>query len=157
LAVETPWDAANVALGIGSAVANIATGNYGAAAVDALGVVVDIAATATPGVPGGAAAGIKAARCAGQVGDAAKAVKITVQFGKNDNQVHHVFRHTDALGLDRSLVQSTVQNHLQAVSSKVVPGTPFNQTVNVSGINIQYTAFQISNGSFNVGRIHGIK
>jgi hypothetical protein len=49
LAVETPWDAANVALGIGSAVANIATGNYGAAAVDALGVVVDVAATATPG------------------------------------------------------------------------------------------------------------
>jgi RHS repeat-associated protein len=75
LAVETPWDAANVALGIGSAVANIATGNYGAAAVDALGVVVDIAATATPGVPGGAAAGIKAARCAGQVGDVAKTVR----------------------------------------------------------------------------------
>jgi|GEM_PF-3399328 len=39
--------------------------------------------------------------------------KIAVQFGKTENQIYHAFRHTDALGLDRSLVQSTIQNHFK--------------------------------------------
>jgi len=61
-AVETPWDAANVAMGAVSLVGNIASGNYAAAAVDAIGIVIDVAATAAPGVPGGAATVIQASR-----------------------------------------------------------------------------------------------
>ena len=63
-AVETPWDAFNVALGATSLVANVLSGNLGGAAVDALGIAVDVTAFAAPGVPGGAASGIRAARLA---------------------------------------------------------------------------------------------
>jgi uncharacterized protein RhaS with RHS repeats len=59
---ETVWDVANIALGVASAAGNIATGNYGAAALDAAGVVVDVAAAVVPGVPGGAGTAIKLAR-----------------------------------------------------------------------------------------------
>jgi uncharacterized protein RhaS with RHS repeats len=76
-AIESPWDVANVVAGVASAGANLAAGNNGGAIVDAIGVVVDVAATAVPGVPGGAAAGIKAVRTADKVGDAAKKIKIS--------------------------------------------------------------------------------
>jgi len=52
---------------------NVAVGNYGGAAVDAVGVVIDVAATATPVVPGGAGAAIKAVRGADAAVDAARA------------------------------------------------------------------------------------
>ncbi len=81
---------------------------------------------------------------------------VVIQFGKNENQIYHVFRHTDALGLNRSLVQSTVQNHFKTVSSQVVAGRPFNQVVEIAGHRIQYTAFKLPNGIFNIGRIHGL-
>ena len=81
---------------------------------------------------------------------------IAVQFGKTENQIYHAFRHTDALGLDRSLVQSTIQNHFKTVSSQVVAGKPFNQIIEIGGQRIQYTAFKLSDGTFNIGRIHGI-
>jgi RHS repeat-associated protein len=71
-AVETPWDAANVAWGVASFAKNIATGNYAGAAVDAVGVAIDVVATAVPGVPGGASAAIQAGRVADKVADAAK-------------------------------------------------------------------------------------
>jgi RHS repeat-associated protein len=83
--------------------------------------------------------------------------KAAVQFGKTSNQVSHAFRHTDALGLDRSLVQSTIQNHFKTVSSQVVAGKPFNQIINIGGQRIQYTVYKLPDGTFNIGRIHGIK
>ena len=82
---------------------------------------------------------------------------IAVQFGKTENQIFHAFRHTDALGLDRSVVQSTIQNHFKTVSSQVVAGKPLNQIVEIGGQRIQYTAFKLPDGTFNIGRIHGIK
>ena len=70
--IETAWDIANIAMGAGSTAANIAAGNYGKAAIDAVGVVVDVAAMVIPGVPGGAGAGIKALRGADEAGSVAK-------------------------------------------------------------------------------------
>ncbi|MCE2495534.1 MAG: hypothetical protein J4F31_02990 [Flavobacteriales bacterium] len=83
--------------------------------------------------------------------------KLTIQFGKGANQVSHAFRHTDKLGLNRSLVQSSVETHFKTVSSQVVAGKPFNQIINIGGQRIQYTAFKLPNGTFNIGRIHGVK
>ena len=83
--VETIWDAANVAMGVGSLINNIRSGNIGAAAVDGLGVVVDAAATIIPYVPGGVSSGIKAYRAGKVVVNAtktAKAVKSTTQGSK---------------------------------------------------------------------------
>jgi RHS repeat-associated protein len=76
-AIETVWDAANVAIGVASAGANIAAGNYGAAVVDGIGIVVDAAATVVPFVPGGAGATIKAVRGVDKAADAAKATSRT--------------------------------------------------------------------------------
>jgi RHS repeat-associated protein len=73
--VETVWDAANVLMGAASFSANVAAGNYVGAAIDALGIVVDTAATATPYVPGGAGTAIKAARAADATVDTQKSAR----------------------------------------------------------------------------------
>lgn len=72
-AIETPWDAANVAMDIVSLSRNLAVGNYGGATVDAIGLIYDGFATAVPGLPAGAGAAIKASRSAGDVIKANKA------------------------------------------------------------------------------------
>ena len=72
--IETLWDAANVVMGVVSLVKNVKSGNYGAAVVDAVGVVLDGAATAVPFLPGGAGTAIKAVRGGAAV---AKAVNRT--------------------------------------------------------------------------------
>ena len=59
---ETPWDAFNVALGLSSLASNVAAGNVPGAVLDAGGVILDVAATVIPGVPGGAATLIKSSR-----------------------------------------------------------------------------------------------
>ena len=69
---ETLWDAANVGMGLASGYDNVRNGNYGAAAVDGLGVVIDAAATLAPFVPGGAGASIRVGRAVGPVLRAAK-------------------------------------------------------------------------------------
>ena len=81
---------------------------------------------------------------------------LTIQFGKGANQGSHAFRHVDELGLDREVVKSAVETHFRSVSSQIAPGTPFNQVIEVAGKRIQYTAFQLKDGTINIGRIHGV-
>lgn len=66
--VETVWDIANIAIGVGSFVKNVSIGNYAGAAVDAVGVVVDTGAAVLPYVPGGVGSAIRAKRAADAVG-----------------------------------------------------------------------------------------
>ncbi|WP_304064867.1 RHS repeat domain-containing protein [Pedobacter glucosidilyticus] len=82
--------------------------------------------------------------------------KLTIQFGRDANQISHAFRHTDALGLSRVTIQSAVKSHLPTIATKMVVGKPYNQIISVSGHRIQYTAYKLSNGIINIGRIHGI-
>lgn len=70
--IETAWDVFNIGLGVASLASNVSDGNYGAAALDAVGVVVDSAAAAVPVLPGGVGTAIKAARVADKAADAAK-------------------------------------------------------------------------------------
>ena len=72
--VETAWDAFNVGLGVVSLVQNVREGNYGAAALDAVGVVADSVAVVVPIVPGGVGTVIKAARAADAGITAVKAI-----------------------------------------------------------------------------------
>ena len=60
--IDTAWDAANVAMGVTSFISNVTVGNIVGAALDGAGLIVDVAATAIPGIPGGAATAIKAVR-----------------------------------------------------------------------------------------------
>jgi RHS repeat-associated protein len=82
--------------------------------------------------------------------------KIKVIFENNPNQVYHVFRHIDEMGLSRSAVQAAIEEHLPTVASQIVEGKPLIQVIEVAGKKIQYTAFKLSDGTINVGRIHGI-
>ena len=65
--IDTAWDAANVAMGVTSFVANVTVGNIVGASLDGAGLIVDVAATAIPGVPGGAATAIKALKVANSI------------------------------------------------------------------------------------------
>jgi hypothetical protein len=72
-AIETPWDALNVGIGVASFAGNVAAGNVGGAVVDALGIVYDATATAVPVLPGGAGTAIRAARAADKAVDLVRA------------------------------------------------------------------------------------
>ena len=87
----------------------------------------------------------------------AMASKATIQFGNNANQYYHAFRHIDDLGIDRNLVMSAIEKHVKTITPQIVSGKPCNQIINVAGKNIQYTAYKLSNGAINIGRIHGVK
>ena len=65
-----------------------------------------------------------------------------VQFGKDSNQQYHTFRHADEIGLDKKLVENAVRTDLQTTSSLIVVGKPFNQTITVSGVKLQYTTYK---------------
>ena len=90
-AAETFWDVVNIGIGAASLAQNIREGSYGWAALDAVGLVVDLAATITPGVPGGAGTLIKVlrgARSADQGADAADAARSAMQRGRaSENRV----------------------------------------------------------------------
>jgi hypothetical protein len=73
--VETAWDVVNVAIGVRSFGANVAEGNWGAAALDAVGVLVDGLAVAAP-FPGGVGTAIHMARAADSVVDGSKSGKL---------------------------------------------------------------------------------
>jgi RHS repeat-associated protein len=62
----------SLAIGAASLSENIANGNLGSAALDAVGIVGDSIAVGVPAVPGGIGLGIKAARAADKVNDATR-------------------------------------------------------------------------------------
>ena len=62
---ETAWDAISLGIGGVSLYHNVRQANYGWAALDVLGIVVDTAAVLTPFVPGGAGAALKTSRATG--------------------------------------------------------------------------------------------
>jgi hypothetical protein len=74
--IETVWDATSVAAGAASLADNVRRGNWGEAAVDAVGVVIDTAAALTPGVPGG----VGALRAASRAADAASTARRAPDF-----------------------------------------------------------------------------
>lgn len=77
----------SIILGAKSFSDNIRDGNYGSAVVDGLGIIADAAAIATPGVPGGAGLGIKAARGADEAIDAARGADSAVNGLKLNKQL----------------------------------------------------------------------
>jgi RHS repeat-associated protein len=96
-AIETAWDVLNIGLGVKSFVDNVRSGNYGSAALAAVGVVVDSAAAAVPFIPGGAGAVIKAGRMAENAADVVGALN------RSDNVVDAV-RATDTAADANKLV-----------------------------------------------------
>ena len=83
---ETVWDVASLVTGVKSFVSNVKQGKVGAAIVDGVGIVVDAAAVATPFVPGGVGAGIKAVRAGGKAVDAVKGLDRASDAAKAANK-----------------------------------------------------------------------
>ena len=91
-AVETVWDAANVAIGVASFIGNVSTGNIGAAIVDGIGVAVDATATAVPFVPGGAGTAIKTYRAGKAATRAVSKASTVVKAAKTANNTSKLTR-----------------------------------------------------------------
>ena len=88
--IETVWDFFNVLLGAKSFGENIDAGNYGAAVLDGVGVLLDAAAAVLPFVPGGVSSGIKFIR---KTDDAFDVVNISA---KSDNTISSL-KNADAI------------------------------------------------------------
>ncbi len=69
---ETIWDVANVGIGSYSLTSNLREGNYGWAAIDAVGLGYDVFATAVPFLPAGVSAGLSALRAGNTVVNSAQ-------------------------------------------------------------------------------------
>ncbi len=110
LAVETVWDAANVAMGVASFVGNVAVGNVGGAALDAVGIIADSAATVIPCVPGGAGTAIKLLRGADKAADLLKAADKANDIRKTADKAGDAVKAADkATDGGRSVGQKTAK------------------------------------------------
>ena len=77
-----------------------------------------------------------------------------IQFGSNENQSYHTFRHTDDLGLNRQDVEDAVLADIMNNVGEISPGLNKGTTV-VDGVEIDYHAFRLADGTINIGRITG--
>lgn len=83
-------------------------------------------------------------------------IRIAIQFGKTQNQIYHAFRHTDDLGIARTVVTTAIKAHFPSVVARLEVGKPLNSIIEIAGHRIQYSAFKLADGTINIGRIHGI-
>ncbi len=95
----------------------------------------------------------KLGRPVAKLPEAAKgAEQAAIQFGKVENQVSHTFRHVEKAGFDRQVVQDAIKQDLSQAAKSLSNG-PYNGSVVVNGTKLDYTAFKLSDGTINVGRI----
>ena len=88
---ETVWDIMNVMVDVASLVSNVQNGDTKDAAMDGVGLVLDVAAAIVPFVPGGADAAIKSIRTADKAVDAVKANK-NVGYGQKVKGIGHYIK-----------------------------------------------------------------
>jgi RHS repeat-associated protein len=87
--VETAWDVANVGLGIYSLQDNVRNGNWGWAALDAVGLAYDSLAVAVPFLPAGVSAAFKASRAGNTV---IQSVNAGIDIARTSDRVHDAAR-----------------------------------------------------------------
>jgi hypothetical protein len=77
---------------------------------------------------------------------------MTIQFGRNANQIYHTFRHLNAAGMDQAAVQAAIEADLVANEAALVAGLNV-RTLTVGGRTIEYHAYRLPGDVVNVGRI----
>ena len=140
--LESAWDAFNVGLGIVSLADNLSQGNYGWAAVDTVGLVVDMAALVVPIVPGGVSSVIKAARGVDTAVDAIQTVNRVSNAAQTANQAVNIAqelqtlsrfaRYGDEIGSGHQLIQATNWRHAEQQLQNLLGAT--SQTFRASDI-----------------------
>lgn len=127
-------------MGVGSFMANVAAGNVGGAALDAVGVILDSAATVTPCVPGGAGTAIKLLRGADKAADILKAADKANDIRKAADKANEVRKATDKAGdvakaadkatdSGKSVGQKTARETTEQARSEVAKKTPHGNTL----------------------------
>jgi RHS repeat-associated protein len=132
--IETLWDVASLVQGVTSFVSNVSSGNYGAAALDAVGIVADAAAVATPFVPGGVGVALKGARAANKAADTLAANKKT---GEAFEAVVKEVKKADGQDV---VTQLTVKTDSGVKTRIDVGGTDANGTVSLTEAKSSATA-----------------
>lgn len=61
------------------------------------------------------------------------------------------------MGLNKTVVQNAIMKHFQTVDKEIKEGQSLNKVITVQGQQIQYSAYKLSDGIINIGRIHGVK
>lgn len=89
--VETVWDVANIGMGVYSLQDNVRSGNWGWAALDAVGLVYDGLATAVPFLPAGASAAFKAGRAGNTVVNSVQAGYDVARVAEATHQTARTF------------------------------------------------------------------
>jgi len=135
--IETLWDLFNAGLGWSTAYENLSQGNYGAAAVDVVGAIIDSAAIVAPGVPGGVSSGTKAYRGIAKLNDAWKAQpdvdkipagtlgrywNVRVEF-----RGVRIYQRDDLI--DLSIVDSRGRTNLQRMEKGLAPVGPDSESI----------------------------
>ena len=75
-----------------------------------------------------------------------------IRFGADENQVFHMFRHVDELGLDRNAVSDAIQADVVR-QGPISLGANITGKISVVGVTLEYRAFGLADGTVNVGRI----
>lgn len=135
--VETAWDIFSLVTGAKSFVDNVSQGNVGAAIVDGVGVVADVAAVVLPGVPAGAGVGIKAIRAADEVGDVVKTTNKASTITENAKQGKQfekaVTEHLNTTGHENIAEQITIK-----------PNVPNSKNVRVDNVSKKNGKIQLT-------------
>jgi hypothetical protein len=87
-----------------------------------------------------------------QATDSAANGNPNIQFGANDNQSNHTFRHVISGGYDATAVQNAVTSDLNNVRASLPQGQ-YTGTVVVNGTTFTYSSYKLPDGTINVGRI----
>ena len=103
-------------------------------------------------VPGAVGVGPKDAAAVVKVQGEVAANSTSVTFGRVDNQISHTFRHIEAAGFDRSVVQSAITSDISRLGN-TFPSNPYNGSVIVNGTKLDYVAYRLPDGTLNIGRI----
>ena len=117
-AVETGWDAFNVALDASSFVSNMISGNYSGAAWDLFSLLYDGAATAVPGLPGGTGAAKLISKLTAEYGD--EAASLVLKY--SDDMAEIVFKGGNSKKLANNLIKNGIERGADQAAHHIVAG-----------------------------------
>ena len=117
-AIETEWDAFNVALDASSFVSNMVSGNYSGAAWDLFSLLYDSAATVVPGLPGGTGSAKLVSKLTAEYGD--EAASLVLNY--SDDMAEIVFKGGNSKKLANNLIKNGIERGENQAAHHIVAG-----------------------------------
>lgn len=128
---ELPIEGFSLALGVYSFNQNFQAGNYGAATIDALGIIADGILAAAPGAPGAVGIGIAAARGGGTAVKAAKGVKTGADI--TDDIIKAALKNDRTMASQDAVSLDTVRKYYDQLSTSKSPSIKMDGNVITDG------------------------